>query len=240
MSKGFDLTGRRILLTGAAGGIGRATARVLRGQGASLVLCDRLKPPLDDQLVLAGDIELCACDVSNRSEVEKLAASHDNIDALVLSAGILPFDDWMAADWDESFDRVIDVNVKGVLNFARAFLPQMISRRDGRIVVLGSASGRMGGMQAGPHYVASKGAVHALVRWLAMRGAPHKVLVNGVAPGSVATDLLLGQPFNAARVPLGRMAEPEEIAWPIAFLCSPASSFMCGAVVDINGGLIFS
>jgi NAD(P)-dependent dehydrogenase (short-subunit alcohol dehydrogenase family) len=158
----------------------------------------------------------------------------------VLSAGVLPFDDWMAEDWDASFDRVMDVNVRGVLNFARAFMPQMIARREGRIVVLGSASGRMGGMQAGPHYVASKGAVHALVRWLAMRGAAHNVLVNGVAPGSVDTDMLRGQPFTPDRVPLGRKARPEEIAWPIAFLCAPASSFICGAVVDINGGLIFS
>ena len=113
----------------------------------------------------------------------------------------------------------------------------MIERRSGRIVMVGSLAGRMGGLIAGPHYVASKGGVHALVKWLARQAGPHGVLVNGVAPASVETPLMSEQPVDLERIPLGRKARPEEIAWPIAFLCSAASSYICGAVLDINGGV---
>lgn len=237
---GFDLTGKTILLTGAAGGIGRATAKALVQQGAHVVLCDIAGPDTASLDAFDARATWETCDVSNRRAVQALAEKYRAVDGLVLNAGILPFDDWTAEDWDASFDRVIAVNVKGLLNFARAFMPSMIARRQGHIVVVGSASGRMGGMQAGPHYVASKGAAHALVRWLALRAAGHGVVVNGIAPGSVDTEMLAGQPFSSHKVPAGRLASAEEIAWPIAFLCSPAASFMCGAVLDVNGGLVFS
>jgi NAD(P)-dependent dehydrogenase (short-subunit alcohol dehydrogenase family) len=112
-----------------------------------------------------------------------------------------------------------------------------MERRRGRIVLVGSLAGRMGGLIAGPHYVASKGAVHALVKWLARQAAPHNVLVNGVAPASVETPLMQGQPVDLARIPLGRMGQPEEVAGPIAFLCSAAASYVCGVVLDVNGGV---
>lgn len=239
-NEGFNLTGNRILVTGAAGGIGQATARVLAKQGASLVLTDLKEPPATLMEDLGPDAVWRSLDVGNRKAVEAIAREFSDVEVLVLGAGILPFDDWNANDWDDAFDRVMATNVKGVLNFARAYMPLMSDRKSGRMVVIGSASGRMGGMQAGPHYVASKGAVHALVRWLALKGAVDGVVVNGIAPGSADTDLLKGQDFTAARVPLGRLARPDEIAWPIAFLCSPAASFMCGAVLDVNGGLIVS
>lgn len=237
---GFDLTGKTILLTGAAGGIGRATAKVLIQQGAQVILCDIAGPDGELLNALGDGARWEQCDVSNRNAVKTLATKYPDVDGLVLNAGILPFDDWMADDWDASFDKVMAVNVKGILNLARAFLPLMIARNSGSVVVVGSASGRMGGMQAGPHYVASKGAAHALVRWLALRAAAHGVVVNGIAPGSVDTEMLAGQPFTSNKVPVGRLARAEEIAWPIAFLCSPGASFMCGAVLDVNGGLVFS
>jgi NAD(P)-dependent dehydrogenase (short-subunit alcohol dehydrogenase family) len=79
--------------------------------------------------------------------------------------------------------------------------------------------------------------VHALVKWLARQAAPHGVLVNGIAPASVSTPMMAGQPVDLERIPLGRMAAPEEIAAPVAFLCSPAASYICGAVLDVNGGV---
>lgn len=237
---GFDLSGKTILLTGAMGGIGRATAKALIQQGARVILCDASAPDAHFIASLGERASGEHCDVTDRAAVKALASRHPHVDGLVLNAGILPFDDWMADDWDAAFDKVMAVNVKGLLNFARVFMPPMIERRSGNIVVVGSASGRMGGMQAGPHYVASKGAAHALVRWLALRGAAHGVVVNGVAPGSVDTAMLAGKPFTADKVPAGRMALAEEIAWPIAFLCSPGAGFMCGAVLDVNGGLVFS
>ena len=104
-------------------------------------------------------------------------------------------------------------------------------------MLVGSLAGRMGGLIAGPHYVASKGAVHALVKWLARQAGPHNVLVNGVAPASVETPMMRGRPVDLSRIPLGRMARPDEVAWPIAFLCSAAASYICGAMVDVNGGV---
>jgi 3-oxoacyl-[acyl-carrier protein] reductase len=95
----------------------------------------------------------------------------------------------------------------------------------------------MGGLIAGPHYVASKGAIHALVKWLARQAAPHNVVVNGIAPASVDTPMMKNRPVDIDRISLGRKAKAEEIAWPIAFLCSEASSFVCGAVLDVNGGV---
>jgi 3-oxoacyl-[acyl-carrier protein] reductase len=236
----FRLDGQTVLVTGAAGGIGRACAAALAAQGAHVVLTDRSPIPAEQLAALGGRASSAVCDVSNRASVDALRRAFPDVDGLVLAAGILPFDNWLDEGWDDSFDRVMAVNVRGSLNLARSYFQDMCARGSGRIVFVGSASGRMGGMQAGPHYAASKGAVHALVRWFAQRGAPNGVCVNGVAPGSIATDMLEGQPFDTSRVPMRRMGRPDEVAWPIAFLCSQAAGYMNGAVVDINGGLIFS
>ncbi|MDS1140415.1 SDR family NAD(P)-dependent oxidoreductase [Pusillimonas sp. SM2304] len=240
MENRFDLSGRTILVTGAGRGIGWATSKALAQQGASVVLCDKTPIPGHALREVGGSASFFRCDVSDRQSVALLKEAFPVIDGLVLAAGILPFDDWMSEEWDSAFEHVMSVNVKGALNILRAYFEDMCQRGSGTIVFVGSASGRMGGMQAGPHYVASKGAIHALVRWFAQRGAAHGVVVNGVAPGSVDTDMLAGQPFSASKVPVQRMGTAEEIAWPICFLCTPASSYMCGAVMDINGGLIFS
>jgi NAD(P)-dependent dehydrogenase (short-subunit alcohol dehydrogenase family) len=240
MASPFDLRGQRILVTGAAQGIGAATATLCAALGAELVLVDR-----ESSAAVAGDIEAAGgraralrADVSQRAEIERLAGEAGPVDALVLNAALCPFgEDWQAPEWDASFEQVIAVNLHGPVHAARAFLPGMIERRHGRIVLVGSLAGRMGGLIAGPHYVASKGGVHALVKWLARQAAPHGVLVNGIAPASVATPMMTGQPVDLARIPLGRMAQAEEIAAPIAFLCSAAASYICGAVLDVNGGV---
>jgi NAD(P)-dependent dehydrogenase (short-subunit alcohol dehydrogenase family) len=236
----FDLTGQRILVTGAARGIGAATATLCASLGAELILVDR-----DSSLAVAEAIRAAdgiahdhTADASRRADVERLAGAVGPVDALVLNAALCPWDeDWLAPEWDASFERVTAVNVHGPIHAARAFLPGMMERRRGRIVLVGSLAGRMGGLIAGPHYVASKGAVHALVKWLARQAAPHNVLVNGVAPASVETPLMQGQPVDLARIPLGRMGQPEEVAGPIAFLCSAAASYVCGVVLDVNGGV---
>lgn len=106
--------------------------------------------------------------------------------------------------------------------------------------MVGSLAGKMGGLIAGPHYVASKGGLHALMKWLARQAGPHNVLINGVAPASVKTSMMADQPVDLTRIPLGRMAEPTEVAWPIAFLCSDAASYICGAVLDVNAGVHMS
>jgi NAD(P)-dependent dehydrogenase (short-subunit alcohol dehydrogenase family) len=239
MGSGFDLTGQRILITGAAGGIGASTARVCTSLGAAVVLVDRVPAEaLAVELRGSGAVATAhLCDVAVRGEVEALVAAVGAIDALVASAAICPWDNWDDLGWDDICAQVLAVNVLGPIHCARALLPGMIARGAGRIVLVGSLAGRTGGLIASPHYVAAKGGVHALVRWLARRAAPHGVLVNGVAPASVDTPMMAGQSVDLARIPLGRMATPAEIAWPIAFLCSAAASYVCGAVLDVNGGV---
>jgi NAD(P)-dependent dehydrogenase (short-subunit alcohol dehydrogenase family) len=233
----FDLGGLRILVTGAAQGIGAATATLCASLGAEPILVDR-ESCAAVASAIGGPVRAYRADVANRAEIERMAAEVGTVDALVLNAALCPFgEDWRAPEWDLRFERLMAVNVQGPIHLARAFLPGMIARRRGRIVLIGSLAGRMGGLIAGPHYVASKGAVHALVKWLARQAAPHGVLVNGIAPASVATPMMAGQPVDLERIPLGRMAAPEEIAAPVAFLCSPAASYICGAVLDVNGGV---
>jgi NAD(P)-dependent dehydrogenase (short-subunit alcohol dehydrogenase family) len=239
MRSGFDQTGQRILITGAAGGIGAATARACASLGAALLRVDeRPTEPFGQQLRDAGAAaQAIASDVASRAEVEALAASTGPLDALVLAAGICPWDAWQDPGWDHVFERVMAVNLHGPIHFARAYLPAMIEVRRGRMVLAGSVAGRMGGLVASAHYVASKGGLHALVKWLARRGAPHGVLVNGIAPGAIDTAMTRGQPIDAALLPLGRKGEAEEVAWPIAFLCSAAARYITGTVLDVNGGL---
>jgi NAD(P)-dependent dehydrogenase (short-subunit alcohol dehydrogenase family) len=240
MKRAFELTGQRIVITGAAGGIGASTARVCATLGAELVLVDL--QGAEDVATTIRERGLKAtsyvADVSSRADIERLTADAGNIDCLVLNAAICPWnDDWLASDWDATFERVMAVNVQGAIHVARAFLPIMIRRRHGHIVLVGSLAGRTGGLIAGPHYVASKGAVHALVKWFAQQAAPNNVLVNGIAPASVDTPMMRDRPVDLGRIPLGRKARPEEVAWPIAFLCSAAASYICGTVLDVNGGV---
>jgi 3-oxoacyl-[acyl-carrier protein] reductase len=143
----------------------------------------------------------------------------------------------------EAFDFVMHVNVRAPLILASALLEQMSG---GYIVLVGSSAGRSGAGRLGTEteyatYAASKGAVHTLVRVLARRAAEKNVLVNGVAPGLVRTPLLDSvRPPDAGAAdhakPGIRPADPQELGWPIALLCSPMASYISGAIVDVNGG----
>jgi 3-oxoacyl-[acyl-carrier protein] reductase len=242
---GFDMSGRRVLISGAAGGIGTATARALASLGASLALTDASAMEAQAEALKAEGAEVIThqADITSRAEVAQLADAVGDVDAVVALAGICPNDDWAEdADWDAVFHQVMDVNVLGSLNLARVWLPKMAARGGGRMVLVGSIAGRSGGTSpiVQPHYVASKGGIHAVTRWLARRAAPDGVIVNAVAPGPVETAMTADVPYSRDAYPLGRIGRPEEIAWPIAFLCSAAASYTVGAVLDVNGGLHFS
>jgi NAD(P)-dependent dehydrogenase (short-subunit alcohol dehydrogenase family) len=234
----FDLNGHRILISGGASGIGAATARVMSDLGADVILIDigEVDPVAQAIRANGGRATALRCDVTDRKAVEDMVRASGMVDGLVACAGICPWTDWMAPDWDDAFDRVIDVNIRGTINCVRAVMPPMIERKSGRIILIGSIAGQTGGLKSGIHYVASKGGLHAMVRWLARRGAPYNVLVNGLAPGAVATPMTDGQSFDTAAIPLGRLAEPNEVAWPLAFLCSPAASYITGSILAVNGG----
>jgi NAD(P)-dependent dehydrogenase (short-subunit alcohol dehydrogenase family) len=235
----FSLSGRRILITGAAGGIGSAAARLCAQHGADLILADMLPPPAIVARTGGKEADCYNLDISDRNAVFAFAAAVGPVYGLIDAAGICPLDDWMADDWDEALERVLAVNVRGPLNLTRAFFPGMAARGEGRIVLTGSVAGWMGGVLSGPHYAFSKGGIHAFTRWLARRGAPHNVLVNAIAPGAVATGMTIGTEYEKTPQPLGHMAAPEEIAGAALFLASPAASFMTGSVMDVNGGVFF-
>ncbi|ONG53799.1 hypothetical protein BKE38_11465 [Pseudoroseomonas deserti] len=235
----FSLQGRRVLVTGAAGGIGRATVRLAVEQGAQVIAVD---------LAAAGEIaarcglaeaDCQRLDTSDRAAVEGFVAGAGRIDGLVDTAAICPADDWMAPDWDEALQRVLAVNVGGPINLARALLPAMAAQGGGRMVFCGSIAGWMGGIVSGPHYAFSKGGLHAFIRWLARRAAPQGVLVNAVAPGPVETAMTEGRGYRPENYPLGRMAQPEEIAATAVFLLGPGAGYAAGAVFDINGATHF-
>lgn len=240
LQRPFDLKTRRILVVGAGGGIGAATAAICHEMGAIMFLTDRVAPSLVRERVALGQaVPIFQTDTSERAAVEALAAQIGPIDAVIDASGISPLDDWMADDWDEAFDAVIGANLRGPINLARAFMPGMMERGWGRFALTGSVSGRMGGIKCGPHYAAAKGGLHALTRWLAQRGVSRNVLVNAVAPGSIATPMAASMKIDPKIYPQGRAGRPREIGGTLAFLCTPAAGFMTGAVLDVNGGTYF-
>lgn len=236
----FLLTNKTIVITGAAGGIGSELSRVCAELGANLVLIDLEEPlSLANELRAARNISVitAALDVRDRAGVESLLKQIPEIDAIVANAGFCPWDDWNDSNWDEVFRTTIDINALGVINFARPGLQRLIEQGFGRMIVVSSVAARMGGLKASPHYVVAKAGLNGLVKWLARHAAPHGVLVNGVAPGATITGMTRGQVFDTETIPIKRFATPREIALPIAFLCSEASSYICGTILDVNGGV---
>lgn len=244
VSSRADLTGQVAVVTGAARGIGRATAVALAAEGANLVVGDLLD--LSDTVAqVEAEGRRCVplpTDVTQQVDSAALASAavgtFGRLDMLVTCAGVYGAG---GLDVDEpEWDRVLDVNVKGTYLPVQAAFPVMAEAGRGKIVCVGSIAGKVGGVLAGPHYVASKGAVHALVRWLAKYGAQHGVYANGIAPGAVRTDMIEGHPYRADYCPLGRFAEPEDIAQTAVHLASQASNYVTGKVLTVDGGYVLS
>jgi 3-oxoacyl-[acyl-carrier protein] reductase len=235
----LSLQGRRVLVTGAASGIGRATALVLAQLGAELLLADRapLEAAADELRAEGSSCDLAQGDLTEDTFVASLLG-RGRLHAVAHCAAILEGRDWRQdRAWPERFHRVMDINVRVPLQLAWAAMEHMAEQGGGNIVLVGSVAGRTGGTSVStpPDYSASKGAVHALVKWLSRNAVGRGVLVNGVAPGPVETPMTRG--FNlASQLPMGRMGRPEELAWPIAFLCTSAASYLSGAILDVNGG----
>ncbi|WP_299361196.1 SDR family NAD(P)-dependent oxidoreductase [uncultured Paracoccus sp.] len=235
----FSLAGKTIVITGAAGGIGAEIATICASLGAALVLADRETPgAVADRLAASGaEVTTAAFDVRDREATEALIDGLPKLDGVVANAGWCPWDDWADENWDAVFRDVTDVNVLGVINLMRPALTRMTKSGGGRAVILASVAGRMGGLKAAPHYVAAKGGVIAMTKWMARKAAPYGVTVNAVAPGATATSMTAGQEFDNTGIPLRRVAHPREIAWPVAFLLSDAASYICGTTLDVNGGV---
>ena len=235
----LSMQGRRALVTGAASGIGMATALVLSQLGAALIITDRAPMEATRDQIQAGGGQ-CTVVQGDLTDDAFLGAffTGERIHAVAHCAGILEGRPWNEDQaWHERFHRVMDVNVRVPLQLAGAAIDHMAAHGGGNIALVGSVAGKTGGtsLTTPPDYSASKGAVHALVKWLSRNAVGRGVLVNAVAPGPVETPMTRG--FNLGpTLPMGRIGRAEELAWPIAFLCTSAASYLSGAILDVNGG----
>lgn len=235
----LELENKHILVTGAAGGIGGATARLLGALGAKLTLTD-LQPMdgLVDSLRADGvAVDAFQADLTQPLVVDE--AKLADLYGVVVLPGVFPTADWMGDEaWEDTFHHVIDTNNLSVLRILRVCLPILERRGTGRVVVVGSSAGRMGGDPkiVQPHYAISRGGSHALTYNLARRYGPKGIAVNGVSPGTIGTPANVVNFDQAHKFAAGRMGTAMEVAWPIAFLCSPHVSYMSGTILDVNGG----
>jgi NAD(P)-dependent dehydrogenase (short-subunit alcohol dehydrogenase family) len=244
------LAGRTALITGAARGIGYAICQRFAAEGARLALTD-----IDDEGVRAAaqalgsasgaehlSARIDVADVAaSRTQIEALIGDLGHLDILVNNAGFVRHT--TAFDCTEQeWDRMIDVNLKGVFFCAQAVLPHMRDRRAGAIVNLSSLAAKTGGVAAAPPYGAAKAGVSALTVHLAKVMAPFGVRVNALAPGIIDTDMVRGMASAvhadlAKQIPLGEKGRAEDVAHAALFLASDEARHITGEIVDVNGGL---
>ena len=243
-----EFAGRVAVVTGGASGMGAATARELAAKGATVVVVDRnadgaqaVAAELAAPAPITGDVSSSAfCN----DVVARVMGQHGRLDILVNAAGIIKRTDVIATS-DEAWRQIFGVNVDGIFFMCRAALPHMQAQRRGVVINFGSIWGDIGATGVAA-YCATKGAVHNLTRAMALDHARDGIRILAVCPGEVDTPMLSSErdvpPTRAflddladRTIPVGRLAQPEEIARVVAFLASDAASYMTGAMVNVDG-----
>jgi 3-oxoacyl-[acyl-carrier protein] reductase len=243
------LDGQVAIVTGAGRGIGLAIARRLGREGSGIVLLDRdsdalsrateaLREESDDVSPIAVDVTV---EEAVRGAVDGIVSTRGRVDVLVNNAGIYPhtpFEELTFAEWR----RVLATNLDSVFLCSHAVFPAMKAREYGRIVNVSSAGFHVGEPEM-THYIASKGGVIGFTRALALAGGPHGITVNAITPGFIETPGVLEDPDELAAIDqfvseqtVKRRGVPEDIAECVAYLVSPAASFITGQTVNVDGG----
>ena len=245
----FSLTNRVALITGASRGIGFAIAEIFCAAGARVALVAKDETRLRDaaERLRAENFEVmeCACDVAVEAQVNAVVSrvleKFGRVDILVNNAGILQagrITDFSARDWE----NMLAVNLNSAFYFCRALAPTMMEQKYGRIINVSSVSAFTGGVSGSVQYAASKGGMISMTKALARDLAPYNITVNAIAPGQIETDM--GALSDEARqrvlamIPLGRLGTPQDIAYSALFLASDAASYITGATLDVNGGIL--
>jgi 3-oxoacyl-[acyl-carrier protein] reductase len=243
------LTDKVALVTGASRGLGKAIALALAAEGASIAAVARseeaLKVTLEAIRASGGAAEPYAVDVSNEASVEaaveKITARFQHIDVLVNNAGVTR-DGLLMRMKSEDWDAVINTNLKGAFHLTKPVGRLMVKQRSGRIINISSVIGLMG--NAGQaNYAASKAGLIGFTKSVAREFASRGITCNVVCPGFIETDMTsgLGEDLRKKlleKIPLQRLGQPEDIAGMVAFLCSPAASYMTGQILTVDGGMV--
>lgn len=241
MAYSIDLSGKVAVITGAAKGIGLATAHILAQAGAQVVIDDIIHPNEAEPILAKFDnnsAKPCylqkdiSVEASAHELIQETLAKFGRIDFLVNNAGVV-------ADWDKSFA----VHVKGLFFCSDAVHKHMSKQGGGRIINLTSTCVFSGGTGI-PQYVATKGGTYSLTRYLAKTYAPEGILVNGVMPAVILSDMIMTRyktedemiDHYIPQMPVRRIGYPEDVARVVLFLCSELSSFICGEVIVVDGG----
>lgn len=241
----MKLYNRVAMVTGAAQGIGNAVARRLHADGCKVALLDLNADKVREAAAELPDAIGIACDVSNLDALElavqTTVQAFGGIDIVVNNAGILPsscVEDVTERQWDAT----LAVNLKGVFFLIQKALPYLKQSKHARVINTSSLAGRMGGFETCMAYSASKGGVNALTMGLARQLAKFQINVNAICPSTTETQIT--DAFSAeamdrlrARVPLGRLGKPEDIASAASFLASDDASYITGLLLDVNGGI---
>lgn len=253
-----ELSGKVAIVSGGSLGIGRATAELLAAQGASVVLCGRRQEAVDDAVAAitsaGGKAIGVAADVSNSADAERIVRtavdSFGAVDILVNSAGIQTYGTVVETN-EELWDKVFDINVKGIYLLAHFAIPEMEKRGGGAIINVSSVQAFQSQKQVAA-YTATKGAINALTRAMALDHAEQKIRVNTICPGSIDTpmlrhsaDMFRGEGESVDDVvnawggahPIGRVGTGRDVAELICFLASDRATFITGGEFKVDGGL---
>jgi NAD(P)-dependent dehydrogenase (short-subunit alcohol dehydrogenase family) len=249
----FSLKGKVALITGGSRGIGRAIALAFAEAGADLVVSSRNKRPPELEKVAeeirakGGKALAIPAHVGKKEDVQNLVQKtlkeFGRIDILVNNAGVNPVLSTLVDLEEEAFEKVIEVNLKGAFFMSKAVAKEMIKQGGGRIINISSISGLRARADGTGAYCISKAAMNMMTQVMARELAPHNILVNAIAPGSIKTEFSRVDWMDPERraqrireIELKRFGEPEEIVGPALLLASEASSFMTGEIIRVDGG----